>query len=107
LVTIHFTGESPGVKEGGILQVETHAVQVRCMPNKLPETIEVDISSLAIGDHLVVSDLKVAKGLEILTDPSAMVVTVLAIQKLDVTLEAVVPTDETKAAEAKETTEAK
>jgi large subunit ribosomal protein L25 len=107
LVTIHFTGESPGVKEGGILQVETHAVQVRCMPNKLPETIEVDISNLAIGDHLLVSDLKVAKGVEILTEPSAMVVTVLAIQKLDVTLEAVVPTDETEAAKVKETIEAK
>jgi large subunit ribosomal protein L25 len=108
LVTIHFTGESPGVKEGGILQVETHAVQVRCMPKKLPETIEVDISKMAIGDHLLVSDLKVDKGVEILTDPSAILVTILTIQKLDETLDTVVAADEdVKEAEAAEAVETK
>jgi large subunit ribosomal protein L25 len=106
LVTIHFTGEPSGVKEGGILQVETHAVQVRCMPKKLPETIEVDISNLAIGDHLLVSDLKVAEGVEILTDPSAMIVTILAIQKLDVPEETVAAEADTEA-KAEETAEKK
>jgi large subunit ribosomal protein L25 len=110
LVTIHFTGDPIGVKEGGILQVETHAVQVRCMPKKLPSTIEVDVSMLGIGDHIMVSDLKVEKGIEILTDPTAMLVTILSIQKLDETLDTSVATDEEVAAEskeAKETTEAK
>jgi large subunit ribosomal protein L25 len=88
LVTIHFNGDPVGVKEGGILQAETHAVQVRCMPNKLPETIEVDIHELGIGDHILVSDLKVEDGIEILTEPSTMVVTILAIQKKDDTLDA-------------------
>jgi large subunit ribosomal protein L25 len=107
LVTIHFTGDSIGVKEGGILQVETHAVQVRCMPKNLPDTIEVDISKLAIGDHILVSDLKVEKGVEILTDPTAMLVTILTIQKLDETLDTSVATDEEVAAEAKEAKEVK
>ncbi|MEX2461971.1 MAG: 50S ribosomal protein L25 [Paenibacillaceae bacterium] len=106
MVTIHFTGESSGVKEGGILQVETHAVQVRCMPKKLPDTIEVDISKLGIGDHLLVSDLMFEQGVEILTDPSAMLVTILAIQKKDEALEPDVAAEEGKV-ETKESVEAK
>jgi large subunit ribosomal protein L25 len=96
-VTIHFTGEPVGVKEGGMLQVETHSVQVRCMPKNLPDTIEVDISKLAIGDHLLVSDLKVAAGVEVLTDPASMLVTILTIQKLDETLAPPVVEEEAEA----------
>jgi large subunit ribosomal protein L25 len=94
LVTIHFTGNPAGVKEGGILQIETHAVQVRCMPDKLPETIEVDISELGVGEHKLVSDLKVDDDVEILTDPTATLVTILAMQKADETLEPVASEEE-------------
>jgi large subunit ribosomal protein L25 len=107
MVTIHFTGDPIGVKEGGILQVETHSVQVRCMPKKLPDTIEVDISELGIGDHLLVSDLKVDKGVEILTESTAMLVTILALQKKDETLEPEIATVDDTAADEKETAEAK
>ncbi|MDB5055536.1 MAG: hypothetical protein JWM44_3586 [Bacilli bacterium] len=105
VVAIHFTGDPVGVKEGGILQVELHSVQVRCMPNKLPESFEVDISGLGIGDHLVVSDLAVQDGVEILSEPNGMLVTVLAMQKLDESLEA--PVVETAEAEKQETTPSK
>jgi large subunit ribosomal protein L25 len=87
LVTVQFTGNPAGVKEGGILQIETHAIQVRCMPDKLPETIEVDISELGVGEHKLVSDLKVEDGIEILTDPTSTLVTILAVQKQDETVE--------------------
>lgn len=102
MVTIHFTGDPSGVKEGGILQIETHSVQVRCMPKKLPDTIEVDISKLGIGDHLLISDLKVDKSVEIITEPTAMLVTILAVQKMDETLEPEAATADA-AAEGKET----
>jgi large subunit ribosomal protein L25 len=88
LVTIQFKGDPVGVKEGGVLQIETHSVQVRCMPNKLPETIEVDIHELGVGDHILVSDLKVEDGIEILTEPSTMLVTILAVRKLEETVDA-------------------
>jgi large subunit ribosomal protein L25 len=60
---------------------------VRCMPNKLPSSVDMDISKLHIGDKLLVSDLKVNKDVEILTDPEAVLVTILAVQKLDEALE--------------------
>ncbi|MFD2882190.1 hypothetical protein ACFTAO_50335 [Paenibacillus rhizoplanae] len=37
--------------------MEIYEVEVRCMPGNLPTSMEVDISSLAIGDQLLVSDL--------------------------------------------------
>jgi large subunit ribosomal protein L25 len=73
-VTIHFSGDPIGVKEGGILQVELYEVEVRCMPDKLLSAFEVDISGLGIGDHLLVSDLTLHEGIEVLSDPSAMLV---------------------------------
>jgi large subunit ribosomal protein L25 len=87
VVAVHFSGEPVGTKEGGILQIEMHEVMVRCMPNKLPSSVDMDISKLHIGDKLLVSDLKVNKDVEILTDPEAVLVTILAVQKLDEALE--------------------
>lgn len=86
-VAVHFSGEPIGTKEGGMLQIEMHEVLIRCMPNKLPSSLDVDISKLSIGDKLHVSDLDTGKDVELLTDPEAILVTILAAQKLDETLE--------------------
>ncbi|CAN7431600.1 50S ribosomal protein L25 [Paenibacillus sp. LjRoot56] len=101
-VAVHFSGEPIGTKEGGMLQIEMHEVLIRCMPNKLPSSLDVDISKLSIGDKLHVSDLEASKDVEILTDPEAILVTILAAQKLDETLEpaALEPQADSDAAEA-------
>ncbi|MDU0199727.1 MULTISPECIES: 50S ribosomal protein L25 [Paenibacillus] len=87
-IAIQFVGEAKGTKEGGILQVESHEVMIRCMPNKLPESLQLDISKLSIGEHLTVADLKVPKNVEILSDPETVLVTILGTQKLGTTSEA-------------------
>ena len=74
---IHFIGEPAGVKNGGILQVEIHEIEVRCMADKLLTSFEVDIGGLEVGDQLLVSDLAFHEGVEVLTDPSLMLATVL------------------------------
>jgi large subunit ribosomal protein L25 len=73
-VAIHFSGESDGVKLGGGLQVELHEVEVRCMPDHLPTSMEVDVSGMAIGDQLLVSDLIFREGVEVLSDPNAVII---------------------------------
>jgi large subunit ribosomal protein L25 len=78
-VTIHFLGESVGVKSGGVLQVELYEVEVRCMPDHLPPSMEVDISGLAMGDQLLVSDLIFRDGIEVLTDPSTVLIQIKTI----------------------------
>lgn len=80
-VAIHFAGEAAGVKAGGMLQIELHEVDVRCMPGVLPKSMEVDISALEAGDQLLVSDLIFQDGIEVLTDPAAVIVKIKTIHE--------------------------
>ena len=78
-LTIKIVGESEGVKMlGGIVDVVTHSLEVRCLPRDLPDSILVDISSLSIGDHLNVKDLNLSDRIEVLTDGEKVVVTIVA-----------------------------
>lgn len=52
MVPLHIVGESPGVKDGGILQQSVREVEVECLPVNIPESIEVDISALGFGDSI-------------------------------------------------------
>lgn len=65
-IPIHFLGEeeAPGVKEGGVVTHGMNDVEVVCLPQDLPEYIEVDISNLAMNQVIHLTDLKVPKGVE-------------------------------------------
>jgi large subunit ribosomal protein L25 len=76
---IKTVGEAEGVKTfEGILDLVTKTLEVRCLPTDLPEAIEVDVTSLGIGDHLYVKDLQISDKIEILAEPDKVVVTVIA-----------------------------
>jgi large subunit ribosomal protein L25 len=79
-VPLHVVGVSPGVKEdGGILEYPLRSLDVKCLPNQIPEHFEVDISTLRIGDAIHVRDLTIDREmLEILSEPEMVVVTVSA-----------------------------
>jgi len=66
-VPIHFIGEelSEGVKSGGVLTHDMVDIEIQCLPAALPEFIEVDVSGLAVGESLHLTDLTIASGLEI------------------------------------------
>jgi large subunit ribosomal protein L25 len=74
-VPVHVVGESPGAKEGGVLEHPLWTVHVRCLPSDVPESIDADVSGLQIGDSLRVSDLPTGK-FEILDDPESVVVAI-------------------------------
>jgi len=78
-VTIKTVGESEGVKSlGAILEVVTHSLEVRCLPRDLPSIIEVDVTTMGIGDKFKVGDLKLDAKVEILDDPETVIATVVA-----------------------------
>jgi len=64
-VRINLTGESSGVKDGGVLQQALHEVEVTSKPNDIPTAIDIDISSLQVGETLSISDIKGYDKLEI------------------------------------------
>jgi len=56
-IQIFLTGESEGVKAGGILQQQIRQVEVACLPADVVESFTVDITSLNIGDDITVGKL--------------------------------------------------
>jgi large subunit ribosomal protein L25 len=74
----HGAQEAPAVKEqGGILVQNIHEVDIKALPKDLIHTITVDLSSLKnFGDAVLVKDLPVPQGVEILTDTETSVFTI-------------------------------
>lgn len=79
-VPVELTGDSPAVKQGGILTQPLDEVEIEALPTDFPEKIEIDISGLAeVGHTLHVSDLEIdTSKLSILTDMEAVIATVEA-----------------------------
>ncbi len=67
-IPLHFVGQekSPAGKTSGVV-VSHHItdVEVACLPEKLPEYIEVDLSTIDLGDIIHLSELKLPEGVEI------------------------------------------
>lgn len=67
-VPLHFLNEetAPGVKlNGGVIHRILNEVEISCLPKSLPEFIEVDLGEVKIGQTLHLSDIKLAKGIEL------------------------------------------
>lgn len=63
-VAINFTGKSIGVAEGGVLNIIGRTVEVRCLPTSIPKNIDVDVTTLAIGRSIHLSEVKLPEGVE-------------------------------------------
>jgi large subunit ribosomal protein L25 len=57
-VNIHLVGDPAGSKDGGVVQQTLHQLSVTAKPNDIPESIEVDVTELNIGDSLTVGDIR-------------------------------------------------
>jgi len=76
-VSLSFTGKAPGVVEGGILQPLRRELDVRALPDKLPEQIEVDVSALNIHDSIHIEELTLPEGVEAIFTENVTLVTVV------------------------------
>ena len=81
-VPVHLTGESHGVKEGGVIEHHLWNLHVECLPQDVPSSIEADISGLGINESLKVNDLHVPSTLTVLTSPDEVIVSVVPPQVL-------------------------
>lgn len=79
-VRIELVGEAPAVKEhGGILVTGFEALEIECLPQDLPEYLEVDISGLKeIGDSILVSAITIPAKVELLSDPDELIAAITA-----------------------------
>ena len=77
-VPVVVTGKSKGVERGGFLQLVRHQLEVSCLPTDMPESIEVDITELDIGDALHIEDISVGDKITLLAEAGHTVLTVVA-----------------------------
>ena len=56
-VPIRLLGSAVGVKEGGLLQESMHKLNVECLPKNIPQSLEIDVTELNVGDSIHVADL--------------------------------------------------
>lgn len=73
-VPIHLNGSAIGVKEGGLLDFQVRELHVECLPNAIPDKVEVDISELGMHQYFRISDLKTPEAVKVLDDPDRVVV---------------------------------
>jgi large subunit ribosomal protein L25 len=78
-IAIHITGEPKGVKlDGGLLEFMLREVEVECLPDDIPESLNVDISGLGLGQSVRVSELQVGSKVKILTEAKSVVAHVVS-----------------------------
>ena len=76
-VSIDLVGDSIGIREeGGILNQTAQEVDIKCLPLDIPNSIEVDISELAIGDTIVANQIKLDDSLELMSAEDMLIVSV-------------------------------
>jgi len=75
-VPVITTGKSAGVEMGGTLQLIRRELDVHCLPNEIPEAIELDITHLGIGDSIHVEDISLAEDIEIPAEVNFTVLTI-------------------------------
>ncbi|HUU24863.1 MAG TPA: 50S ribosomal protein L25/general stress protein Ctc [Methyloceanibacter sp.] len=98
-VPVHFLNDtaSPGLKRGGVLNIVRHDIPVRCPADRIPESFEIDLTGMEIGDSVHISYLKMPEGVTpTITDRDFTIATVVG-QKAEEE-----PSEETEGAEAAE-----
>jgi len=82
-VPLRFTGIPVGVTNGGELQHLKRDLKVSCLPDVLPDYIDVDVTGLEIGNSVKVQDIKVPEGIAVL-DPGEVGVAMVAVVKVSI-----------------------
>ncbi len=82
-VPVAVSGESAGVEKGGKLLIILHALTIKGKPEDMPDHLVVDVTALEIGHSIHVKEIPMDaySGLQIMDDPDAPVITVLASKK--------------------------
>jgi large subunit ribosomal protein L25 len=61
-IPIRIKGKAAGIEMGGILEVVMRSLEVECTPDQVPEFIEVDVTSLGIGQSLTLGSIQFPAG---------------------------------------------
>jgi len=76
-IPVSLVGEAVGVKrDGGVIQHGLRDISIECLPDKVIGHVDVDITDLAMGHSLHVSDINLGEDIKVVTDPHEMLVSI-------------------------------
>jgi large subunit ribosomal protein L25 len=82
-VQLLLVGESPGARQGGLVQPVAREVRIEALPTGIPDHVEINIDGLELGGVVRLEDATTAAGVTILDDPQTIVASCYAPRGLD------------------------
>jgi len=74
-VPLDMKGEAPGHKNGGVVTLVVHELELECTPDAIPDHLHAVINSLEVGGSVKVSDLELPPGARVIAEPDEVLVT--------------------------------
>lgn len=71
---LEFKGPSKGSLEGGILDEHLNSLEVECLVSNIPDTIEVSVKDLDVGDILHAADIELPDNVKLITNSDVVVI---------------------------------
>jgi len=75
-VNVHLIGKSAGEKMGGLVNQVLKSIHVECLPVDIPQSVDLDVTAVELGQVLHVSDLSLPDKVKILHQPNEVILSV-------------------------------
>ncbi len=76
-VPVNVTGESAGVKSGGVLQMVVREIPVICLPADIPSKLVVDVSNLEVGDSIKIQEVELPENVSHSTEENYAIISIV------------------------------
>ncbi|WP_079914687.1 50S ribosomal protein L25 [Paenibacillus sp. 32352] len=76
-IPVKFKGTPIGTKEGGVVQIQCSAIEVEALPKHLPDVVELNISTMGIGETLYVKDVEFASEVTVISEAHEFLLSVV------------------------------
>jgi large subunit ribosomal protein L25 len=73
-VTVEVRGQAPGLKEGGVVELLVHDLEIECEALRIPEKLEVNVNELQLDGSIAAGEIKLPPGVTLVTDPETLIV---------------------------------
>ncbi len=73
-VGLAFKGTAKGAVDGGLLEEHLSGIEVECLVTNIPETLDISVRDLGIGDSIHAKDIALPDGVVLMDDPDALII---------------------------------
>ena len=109
-VPVQFINENdcPGLKQGGVINIVRHEIEIKSPVNKIPEMLEIDLKGIEIGDSIHISSVKLDEDVKpLITDRDFTIATLAPPTVIQEVEEKSEETDESESSDEEKTEDKK